>query len=131
MWFAGLLFVTLGGRPHDAYGHVFFNWVPFATQSAAHETEIVVNLLLFVPAGLLLAWSAGGVSAARVIGLAAGGAAAVSMGIEVVQTFTPLGTAGDITDVMLNATGCVMAAGLGLAVRCGAQAAGRRPRLTR
>jgi glycopeptide antibiotics resistance protein len=106
LWLVGLLLVTLGGRPQDANGSVFFNWVPFATQNAAHESEIVMNCLLFVPAGVLLPW----IVRAGWRWLALVGAASLSAVIEIVQTFTPLGTAGDLTDILLNTLGAVLAA---------------------
>jgi glycopeptide antibiotics resistance protein len=112
LWGIGLLLVTLGGRPRDATGYVFFNWVPFATQTAASTSEIVMNLLLFVPAGLLLPWIARHANPHRVIAIALVGAALTSSVIEILQTFTPLGTAGDLTDILLNTIGCTIAAAI-------------------
>jgi glycopeptide antibiotics resistance protein len=117
LWMIGLLTVTLGGRPQDAYGHVFFNWIPFATQNAAHKSEIVMNCLLFTPAGALLPWVVG---RRKALPFALAGAFLLSALIEVVQTVTPLGTAGDLTDILLNASGCALAA------VCVRPAAGRR-----
>ncbi|HZX08183.1 VanZ family protein [Kribbella sp.] len=117
LWFAGLLVVTLGGRPHDASGGVYFNWIPFAAQSTAPATENLVNLLLFVPAGLLLGWVAPHASDARLLLSASAGALLLSSLIECMQAFTPLGTAGDITDVLLNTTGCIAASAVGISVR--------------
>jgi glycopeptide antibiotics resistance protein len=112
LWAIGLLLVTLGGRPRDATGYVFFNWVPFATQTAASTSEIVMNVLLFMPAGLLLPWIARHADLQRVIAIALVGAALTSSVIEVLQTFTPLGTAGDLTDILLNTIGCTIAAAI-------------------
>ncbi|WP_432945795.1 VanZ family protein [Kribbella sp. CA-253562] len=109
LWVLGLLLVTLGGRPRDATGYVLFNWVPFATQTAASTSEIVVNFLLFMPAGLLLPWIARHASRQRITVVALVGAALISSVIEVLQTFTPLGTAGDFTDILLNTAGCTIA----------------------
>jgi glycopeptide antibiotics resistance protein len=117
LWFVGLLAVTLGGCPQDAYGRIDFNWMPFATESTGHGTEIILNLLLFVPAGLLLIWVARHASDVRLVLTASTGAAFLSSLMECVQTFTPLCTAGDITDILLNTTGCVLAAILGVGVR--------------
>ncbi|QNE19618.1 VanZ family protein [Kribbella qitaiheensis] len=112
LWGLGLLLATLGGRPQDSLGRIWFNWVPFATQTAANDTEIVMNFLLFVPAGLLLPWIARHATRQRVIVLALGAAAMLSSVIEVLQTFTPLGTAGDITDILSNTIGCTIAAAI-------------------
>jgi glycopeptide antibiotics resistance protein len=117
LWLVGLLLVTLGDRPRDAYGHVFFNWVPFATHNVALKSELVINLMLFTPAGLLLPWIAQQTARARLLAMALTGAIMVSSLIEVVQTFTPLGTAGDITDVLLNTSGCVVAAAVAVIIR--------------
>ncbi|MEU0094617.1 VanZ family protein [Kribbella sp. NPDC006257] len=117
LWVVGLLLVTLGGRPRAPSGLVFFNWVPFGAQSAVSRPEIVLNLLLFAPAGLLLPWillrvgrwglAAGGW---RLVLVSVGGAFLLSSLIEITQAFTPLGTAGDLTDILLNTTGCALAA---------------------
>ncbi|WP_427885665.1 VanZ family protein [Kribbella sp. GL6] len=117
LWFGGLLLVTLGGRPHDPAGGNYFNWVPFAAQSAAPATENLVNLLLFVPAGLLLVWVARHASGSRLLLMSSVGSLLLSFLIECLQTFTPLGTAGDITDVLLNVTGCTLATGVSISVR--------------
>lgn len=116
LWMAGLVLVTFGGRPRDASGP-FFNWVPFATQSAVHESEIVMNLLLFTPAGFLLPWIARYAGPQRAVTIALGGAALLSSVIEVVQTFTALGTAGDITDILLNTGGCIIAVAVASSIR--------------
>jgi glycopeptide antibiotics resistance protein len=116
LWGLGLLLATLGGRPQDGNGTVFFNWVPFATQTAASDTEIVVNFLLFMPAGFLLPWIARHATRQRVVLVALGGAALLSSVIEVLQTFTPLGTAGDLTDILLNTVGCTVAAAISSSV---------------
>nr|WP_185448694.1 VanZ family protein [Kribbella qitaiheensis] len=87
---------------------MYFNWAPFASQAVV--SEIVVNFLLFMPAGFLLPWIARHAKRQRTIGVALVGAALLSSVIEVVQTFTPLGTAGDVTDILLNTVGCTIAA---------------------
>lgn len=110
LWAIGLLLVTLGGRPQDPSGLVFFNWVPFGTQTAASTSEIVVNFLLFTPAGFLLPWIVRSAGRRRVVVIAMAGAAVISTVIEVLQAFTPLGTAGDLTDILLNTAGCTTAA---------------------
>ncbi|MGW6195493.1 VanZ family protein [Kribbella sp. NPDC055110] len=110
LWGFGLLLVTLGGRPHDPSGLVFFNWIPFATQTAASTSEIVMNFLLFMPAGFLLPWIARYATWRRLVVIAITGAAMISTVIEVLQAFTPLGTAGDLTDMLLNTAGCAIAA---------------------
>ena len=53
----------------------------------------------------------------RLLGVASAGAALVSLGLDLIQTFTPLGTAGDRTDILLNTGGCVLAAGVGIVIR--------------
>jgi glycopeptide antibiotics resistance protein len=110
LWGLGLLLVTLGGRPQDPSGQVFFNWIPFAAQTAASISEIVLNFFLFMPAGFLLPWIARHATWRRVVVIAIAGAAVISTVIEVLQAFTPLGTAGDFTDILLNTTGCTVAA---------------------
>jgi len=102
LWGLGLLLVTLGGRPQDPRGLVFFNWIPFATQTAASTSEIVMNFLLFMPAGILLPWIARYATWRRVVIMAVIGSAMISTAIELLQAFTPLGTAGDLTDILLN-----------------------------
>jgi hypothetical protein len=113
LWVVGLLLVTLGGRPRDPSGHVFFNWVPFAAQSAVSRPELVLNAILFAPAGLLLPWIFGRAARRWVVAIALLGAGVMSSVIEVVQAFTPLGTAGDATDILLNTTGAAIAAAIG------------------
>lgn len=110
LWGFGLLWVTLGSRPQDPSGAVFFNWVPFATQNAASTSEIVANFLMFMPAGFLLPWIARHAAWQRIVVMALVGAALVSSVIEVSQAFTSLGTAGDFTDILLNTIGCTVAA---------------------
>ncbi|HWD82150.1 MAG TPA: VanZ family protein [Kribbella sp.] len=110
LWALGLLVVTLGGRPHDPSGRVFFNWIPFATQTAASTSEIAVNFLLFMPVGFLLPWIAPYATWQRIPVFAAAGATVISTVIEVLQAFTSLGTAGDLTDILLNTAGCTAAA---------------------
>lgn len=117
LWMVGLVLVTFGGRPRDESGGPFFNWIPFATQTAVHQSEIVLNLLLFTPAGFLLPWIARHAVPERVAMIALCAAALLSSAIEVVQTFTPLGTAGDITDILLNTGGCIIAATVSSSVR--------------
>ncbi|MFD7160284.1 VanZ family protein [Kribbella sp. NPDC059898] len=117
LWFVGLLLVTLGDRPHDPTRGSYFNWVPFGAQSAAPAIENLVNLLLFVPAGLLLVWIARHASAGRLVLMSSAGALLLSFLIECLQAFTPLGTAGDITDVLLNITGCMVATAVSIGVR--------------
>jgi glycopeptide antibiotics resistance protein len=110
LWVVGLLLATLGGRPRDPSGSVFFNWVPFGAQSAVSRPEIVLNLLLFAPAGLLLPWILLRVGRWRLVLVSVGCAFLLSSLIEIAQAFTPLGTAGDLTDILLNTTGCALAA---------------------
>lgn len=110
LWGFGLLLVTLGGRPQDPSGLVFFNWIPFATQTAASTSEIVMNFLLFTPAGFLLPWIVRYATWRRIVVVGTTGAAMISTVIEVLQAFTSLGTAGDLTDILLNTAGCAIAA---------------------
>jgi VanZ like family len=117
LWLAGLLLVTLGGRPRDVSSPgVYFNWVPFATQTfAVHRTEIAANLFLFIPLGLLLPWILGE-SYVRAGLVASATSLTLSGGIELIQTYTALGTAGDITDILLNTFGGVLAVSPGVAL---------------
>lgn len=108
VWLVGLLLVTLGGRPQDAYGTIYFNWIPFATQVMTYE--IAANALMFVPAGLLLPWILLRIRRWRVVLISIAGAVLLSALVEITQTFTPLGTAGDLTDILLNTAGCAVAA---------------------
>ena len=112
LWAVGLAVVTLGGRPQDPSGRVFFNWIPFATQTAAATSEIAVNFLLFMPAGFLLPWIARYATPRRIPMIAAAGSAVLSTVIELLQAFTSLGTAGDLTDILLNTAGCTVAAAI-------------------
>jgi glycopeptide antibiotics resistance protein len=107
LWLAGLLLATLGGRPRDAGSGVYFNWQPFATQVVT--SEILANFFLFAPLGLLVSWVFP--RAFRQILVLSGIAALlISFTLEIIQAYTPLGTAGDITDVLLNVSGCCFAA---------------------
>jgi hypothetical protein len=110
LWVVGLLLATLGGRPRDPSGLVFLNWVPFEDQSAVSGPEMVLNALLFTPAGLLLPWI---LARAALVPIAVFGAAVLSSAIEAFQAFTPLGTAGDVTDILLNTLGAGVAVVVG------------------
>ena len=64
--------------------------------------------LLFVPAGLLLPWILRAGLWRRLL-VAFVGAGLLSSMIELIQAYTPLGTAFDITDIILNTSGAVAA----------------------
>jgi glycopeptide antibiotics resistance protein len=73
--------------------------------------EILVNLLRFAPLGMLLPWvlRVGSVRVGAVAGISS---SVLSFTIELIQALTPLGTAGDVTDMLLNTIGCTLAASL-------------------
>lgn len=93
------------------------NWVPFATISDQVTSQVDAsvafrnlggNVLLFVPVGFLWAWVA--VRSGHSSGMALTAAAALSVGVELVQLLVPLGRAVDVDDVLLNVLGALLGA---------------------
>jgi glycopeptide antibiotics resistance protein len=74
---------------------------------------MVLNALLFTPAGLLLPWILGRAARSWLVPIAVFGAAVLSSAIEALQALTPLGTAGDVTDILLNTLGAGVAVVVG------------------
>lgn len=110
IWVVGLLIATLRGSPNmDQGARPMFELVPFSSHNTALDYEIVLNIFLFMPLALLLPWATGW-RASRTIRAAAVLALGSSVIVELIQAYTPLGIAADITDVMLNTLGCLIAA---------------------
>jgi glycopeptide antibiotics resistance protein len=117
---AVLVLVALLGITLDPIGvglPASANWVPFTTiidqVTSQVDTSVAFrnlggNVLLFVPVGFLWAWAA--VRSGRSWGTALTAAAAISVGVELVQLVVPLGRAVDVDDVLLNVLGALLGA---------------------
>lgn len=105
---AVILFVTTGGPWSRFVGHshwALVEWVPFTR--GVYPFDIVVNVALFVPLGLGLAWGRGPRArlAATIIGVL------LSLSIELFQVYTH-GRLATITDVLTNTCGAAIGATL-------------------
>jgi glycopeptide antibiotics resistance protein len=97
--------------------------VPFlatAEQGASRPSEVIVNLLLFVPFGLFLGLLAPWWSWRRLAGVTA----LVSLALEATQFVLAIGST-DVTDVLVNTTGALIGAGLVALARHRLPAGGR------
>lgn len=113
LWAAAVLFMTL--RPGTGLG-VRLNLVPLIVDGPASALDAVLNVIVFVPLGLLLALS--GMRLRNVLALAL----ALTLFIETTQYLTDLGRTADINDVITNTAGAC----LGWAVARGIQRVGAR-----
>lgn len=112
---AAIAVLTLG-RPLDPQVERL-NLIPFRdllwavggqVEPAVAVTELVANVLLFVPLGLALAVRHPRASTWWIAGIAA----AVSLAVEGAQAIMNTGRLADITDVLANTTGAVLGAAL-------------------
>jgi glycopeptide antibiotics resistance protein len=100
VWLAAFVFMTV--RPGNGRG-VRLNLVPFVVDGPGSAFDAVLNVIVFVPPGLLLA----GLGWRLLAVLAA--ALAVTLSVEVVQYVTDWGRTADVNDLITNVSG----AGLG------------------
>lgn len=114
LWATAVLFMTL--RPGTGLG-VRLNLVPLIVDGPASAVDAVLNVVVFVPLGLLLALCATRLRTVFVLALA------LTIFIETTQYLTDLGRTADINDVITNTVGAC----LGWAVATGIRrvAAGR------
>ncbi|WP_291055316.1 VanZ family protein [Herbiconiux sp.] len=118
LWAAAVLFMTL--RPGTGLG-VRLNLVPLIVDGPASALDAVLNVIVFVPLGLLLALT--GIRLRSVFALAL----ALTLVIETTQYLTDLGRTADINDVITNTAGAC----LGWAVARGLQHIAGRAGATR
>jgi hypothetical protein len=114
VWLGALLYMT--ARPGS--GGVRLNLVPVIVDGPGSARDAVLNVIVFLPLGLLLATI--GARVLPVIGLAC----AVSLGIEVMQYLLAVGRTADVNDVITNVAG----AGIGWALAELIQTRGYRER---
>ena len=120
-----ILYATLRpfrfGWPADLFaGSRRYEWIPFTYPCPRHGVlcpwDKSVNLLAFVPLGVLLALLSGGTSgrtpAARLWRATAWGAA-LSLGIEITQVFLPTRYPSSV-DLLMNALGTCLGAFLAI-----------------
>lgn len=115
LWATGLAVAVLPGAPlpDPSIPAGTFNWVPFlAHQDRDLGVEMVANLGLFAPLGLMLAfhWRRFSVLKTTLLVLA------VSICIETTQLLLRNNRAADITDIITNTAGGLAAAILGWAL---------------
>ncbi len=106
-WLAATGYMTIRARPARA---ARLNLIPFV--GVGHDTafDVLVNIGLFVPLGLLLATL--GWRAVVVLGLAL----AISLSIEVTQYVTDLGRTADVDDVITDTLGASIGWGIAWAI---------------
>lgn len=112
LWFTGLCFAVLPAspQPDPSIPDGTFNWVPFlAHRERDLGIELVANLGLFVPLGLMLAFFWRKYSVAKTLLLALG----ISCSIELTQLLLNTNRAADITDIITNTLGATIAAVVG------------------
>jgi hypothetical protein len=100
LWLAAVVFMTV--RPGSGLG-VRLNLIPIVVDGPGSGFDAVLNTLVFVPLGILLA-----VLGWRIVGVL-GAALAVSLAIEVTQYLTNWGRTADVNDLITN----VLGAGIG------------------
>lgn len=124
VWFAafasiaGIIALTLtrhglpmAARPGDAFAWTNSGWNRLAEDDLLGSSQFLLNVALFVPAGVVWTWVTGRASRSLV------GLVALSMLIETIQGVAVVG-APDITDVAANSLGAV----LGVAATAGGRA---------
>ncbi|GAA5225722.1 hypothetical protein GCM10025778_02520 [Paeniglutamicibacter antarcticus] len=115
LWAAGLAVAVLPGAPvpDPSIPAGTFNWVPFlAHQDRNLGVEMVANLGLCAPLGLMLAFGWRGFSVVKTTMLVL----AVSICVETTQLLLRNNRAADITDIITNTAGGLAAATLGWAL---------------
>ncbi len=97
-----------------AYRSAWRTW-PLATDRPPSRSDLLANLLLYVPLGALLAAPRDGRRRARgrTALLAVAGGVTLSAAVELLQTLSPTRTAG-VNDLVMNAAGTALGAGLSL-----------------
>ncbi|QZL07997.1 VanZ family protein (plasmid) [Streptomyces sp. BHT-5-2] len=108
LWVAGVVGLTFGTR---SGGGQALNFKLLDLSNPADAWDFFLNVLMFVPGGLLLA-SAG----VRLLGAATWGFLG-SFGIETMQYLTASGRTADINDLLANTLGCVVGFACAAAVR--------------
>lgn len=112
LWFIGLCFAVLPAspQPDPSIPDGTFNWIPFlAHRERDLGIELVANLGLFVPLGLMLAFFWQTYSVGKTVFLALG----ISCSIELTQLLLNNNRAADITDIITNTAGATVAAVVG------------------
>lgn len=112
LWLIGLCFAVLPAspQPDPSIPGGTFNWTPFlAHRERDLGIELVANLGLFVPLGLMLAFYWRKHSVAKTIVLAL----VISCSIEITQLLLNNNRAADITDIITNTLGATIAAVVG------------------
>ena len=99
-WLAAVVFMTV--RPGNGRG-ARLNLIPIVVDGPGSAFDAILNVLVFVPPGILLA-----VAGWRVLAVLAA-ALATSLAIEITQYVTDLGRTADVNDLLTNVAG----AGLG------------------
>nr|WP_202487142.1 VanZ family protein [Streptomyces sp. SID8354] len=108
LWVAGVVGLTFGTR---SGGGQALNFKLLDLANPADAWDFFLNVLMFVPGGLLLA-SAG----MRLLGAATWGFLG-SLAIETMQYLTASGRTADINDLLANTLGCVAGFACAAAVR--------------
>ena len=96
VWLASFVFMTV--RPGNGRG-VRLNLTPFVVDGPGSALDAILNVLVFVPPGVLLA----GLGWRLLVVLAA--ALATSLSVEVVQYLTDWGRTADVNDLLTNVAG--------------------------
>lgn len=112
LWFVGLCIAVLPAspQPDPSIPGGTFNWVPFlAHRERDLGIELIANLGLFVPLGLMLAFYWRTYAVGKTMLLALG----LSCSIELTQLLLDNNRAADITDIITNTAGTTIAAVLG------------------
>ena len=104
VWLCSIVFMTV--RPGSGLG-VRLNLVPVVVDGPGSAFDALLNTLVFVPPGMLLALLGWRFLASAAVALA------ISLAIEVTQYLTNWGRTADINDLITNAIGA--GAGWGLA----------------
>lgn len=107
VWLAAFVFMTVG--PGNGRG-VRLNLVPFVVDGPGSAFDAVLNVLVVVPPGLLLATLGWRLLPVLVSALA------VSLAVEVTQYVTDVGRTADVNDLLTNVAGAGLGWLLGWAV---------------
>ncbi len=99
LWVAGVVGLTFGTR---SGGGQAVNLMPLDASNPANTWDFFLNVLMFVPGGLLLASAGTRLLAAGTYGFLG------SLAIEVTQYLTSSGRTADINDLLANTLGCLI-----------------------
>jgi VanZ family protein len=99
VWLVALVFMTV--RPGNGRG-VRLNLIPIVVDGPGSALDAILNILVFVPPGLLLATI--GWTLLRTIAAAL----ATSLAIEVAQYVTDWGRTADVNDLITNVSGAAL-----------------------